>query len=374
MVIGKLPPDSLYVLLVCCRNLGDITLPRLLRTVRLTFAEKHIERLQAISVTYPRYVQEIVFIAAQTRDTHDDKWGKNVADNNHEEYAKDYRRKFLACIDSLPNLHTFTSELGPSSNTATKDNINGLVHAILPALCRLSSRITTHRCQDPLNYMRWFLSKFEPTKGPPEAMIKFIPKRGVGNICTCKDRRKNDEYILKLSGTGEVPCKGSLHLISKLIPLEENGITFHNSHFAASLSTPSLNDIRQLYDMSCFTTAVATAMSFASSNMQLLAQELIFIASSSFRHMRVNIGLNFLDETHSGGDFTDPKKPQIVPEKLVLDYINGKDPQQLYPFAAWKLSGYEYLGTVDQKAESISVKWPQNNGMAVDCGQCMRKG
>jgi hypothetical protein len=186
IIIEQLPPHSLASIRLCWRHLDGVILSRLFRTIYVTFAKRDIERLQAVSSTYPYYVQELVFTTAQSCDTHGDRWGRVFTDDNYQEYAKDYRRKFLACVDSPPNLHTFTSELGPISDTATKEHIDGLVCAIFPALCRSSSRITTLRCQDPLNYMRWFLSKIKATMGPPEEMIKLIPKICTGNVFTCR--------------------------------------------------------------------------------------------------------------------------------------------------------------------------------------------
>ncbi|KAF5667773.1 hypothetical protein FCIRC_9813 [Fusarium circinatum] len=184
-IINLLPPDSLASIRLCWPHLDGVILSHQFKTIRVTFAKKDIERLQAVSSTYPYYVQELVFTTAQSRDTYSGKWGQVFTNDKYQKYVKDIRRKFLACVDSLPNLHTFTSELSPISGIATKEHLDGLVYAILPALCRSSSQITTLRCQDPLAYMRWFLSKVRVTWGPPEQMIKVIPRICTRDICTC---------------------------------------------------------------------------------------------------------------------------------------------------------------------------------------------
>ncbi|CVK90520.1 uncharacterized protein FMAN_08866 [Fusarium mangiferae] len=83
-------------------------------------------------------------------------------------------------------------------------------------------------------------------------------------------------------------------------------------------------------------------------------------------HPRVEL----LDESYPDGEQVVVEKPRIIPESAVLSFINSKDPQHLDPFAAWKPLEYEYWGTVEQRAESTSIKWPENNGMAVTCKQC----
>ncbi|KAF5667772.1 hypothetical protein FCIRC_9812 [Fusarium circinatum] len=82
-------------------------------------------------------------------------------------------------------------------------------------------------------------------------------------------------------------------------------------------------------------------------------------------HPRVEL----LDESYPDGEQIVVEKPRIVPESAVLGFINSKDPQHPDPFAAWTPLEYEYWGTVQQRAESTSIKWPRNNGMAVKCKQ-----
>ncbi|KAH7168989.1 hypothetical protein DER46DRAFT_246304 [Fusarium sp. MPI-SDFR-AT-0072] len=217
IIINQLPPDSLASIRLCWRHLDRVILSRLFKTIRVTFAQRDMERLQAVSSNYPYYVQELVFTTAQSRDTHGHRWGQFFTDENYQEYAKDYRLKFLSCVDALPNLHTFTSELGPISGTSTKEHIDGLVYAIFPALCRSSSRITTLRCQDPRNYMRWFLSKVKATWGPPEEMINLIPRICTGDVCTC---RQSSPQLSRLSSCAAPPFVRETDWIYPKIPWE----------------------------------------------------------------------------------------------------------------------------------------------------------
>ncbi|KAF5571941.1 hypothetical protein FPHYL_84 [Fusarium phyllophilum] len=446
-IIDLLPPDSLASIRLCWPHLDGVILSRQFKTIRVTFAETDIEKLQAVSSTYPYYVQELVFTTAQSRDTHSDRWGQVFTDEKHQEYAKDYRRKFLACVDSLSNLHTFTSELGPINVTATKEHIDGLVYAIFPALCRSSSRITTLRCQDPLNYMRWFLSKVRATRGPPEEMIKVIPRICTGDICACW---QSSPQLSKLSSCTAPPSGTEIDWIYPKIPwewrtalralttldlqtdtaggswncfeqlgdrlvyflegavnLQELSVRWRRvdqigsagrplihsgwqlEHIFRgrwkSLKTIKLTFIQFTFSANSFKTfirrhastlrhimlhncrsdpEVIRIIKFAASCPDVhLHRFAVFPAHES--HPRVEL----LDESYPDGELV-VEEPRIVPESAVLSYINSKDPQRLDPFAAWKPLEYEYWGTVEQKAESTSIKWPQNNGMAVKCKLC----
>jgi hypothetical protein len=79
-------------------------------------------------------------------------------------------------------------------------------------------------------------------------------------------------------------------------------------------------------------------------------------------------------QLHRFAIFTSPENPYsidwdtpLIPEKLVLDYINSKDPQHEDPFRT--LSGHLWR-TVDHEAESISTKWPEHNGIHLTCKEC----
>ncbi|KAF5534479.1 hypothetical protein FMEXI_11285 [Fusarium mexicanum] len=329
-IINLLPPDSLASIRLCWPRLDGVVLSRQFKTIRVTFAEKDIERLQAVSSTFPYYVQELVFTTAQSRYTYSDKWGQIFTDEKYQKYVKDIRRKFLACVDSLPNLHTFTSELGPISGIATKEHTDGLVYAILPALCRSSSRITTLRCQDPLAYMRWFLSKVRVTWGPPEEMIK-VEK-------------------------------------SQTIKLTFIQFKFSAKHFKTFIQRHA-STLRHIMLHNCRSDPqVISIIKFAASCSDVrLHRFAVFPAHES--HPRFEL----LDESYPDGEQIAVEKPRIVPESAVLGFINSEDPQHPDPFAAWTALEYEYWGTVQQKAESTSIKWPQDNGMVVKCKQCIDK-
>ncbi|KAI8682670.1 hypothetical protein NCS56_00390300 [Fusarium sp. Ph1] len=60
----------------------------------------------------------------------------------------------------------------------------------------------------------------------------------------------------------------------------------------------------------------------------------------------------FLISPSYGGRF-EAQKPRIIPERLVLDFINNKDPS-LDPFNEWMSSRSCNWGTVAQKAASVS--------------------
>ncbi|KAF5705311.1 hypothetical protein FGLOB1_7977 [Fusarium globosum] len=448
IIIDLLPPDSLVSIRLCWPHLDGLILSRQFKTIRLTFAETDIERLQAISSTYPYYVQELVFTTAESLDTHSDRWGQVFTGGKYHADAKDYRRKFLACVDSLPNLHTFTSELGPISGTTIKEHIDGLVYAIFPALCRSSSRVTTLRCQDPLNYMRWFLSKVRATWGPPRGMIKAIPRICTGDICTCwqsspqlsrlssctapPSGRETEWIYPKIPWEWRTALRGLttldlqndtaggswncfeqlgdrlVYFLEGAVNLQELSVRWRRTNQIGSAGRPLIHSGWQLehifrgrwkhlktlkltfiqftFSANPFKTfirrhsktlrhimlhncrsdpEVIRIIKFAASCPGVkLHRFAVFPAHES--HPRVEL----LDESYPDGEQVVVETPRIVPESAVLSFINSKDPQHLDPFASWKPLGYEYWGTVEQRAESTSIKWPENNGMAVKCKQC----
>ncbi|RSM05920.1 hypothetical protein CEP52_006010 [Fusarium oligoseptatum] len=156
-ILNELPPSSLKAIRLCWRFLEPFILPNLFHTVKINFAEKHIKRLQGIALSphLAPLVEQLIWITAGTRDTHDDPYGHVNTWTDHEDYIKEFRQHFFLCLDAMPNLHTFASELGPPDLDPERDEIDGLVYALWPAMCRPQSRITSFRCQDPLNYMRW---------------------------------------------------------------------------------------------------------------------------------------------------------------------------------------------------------------------------
>ncbi|KAF4424256.1 hypothetical protein FACUT_10350 [Fusarium acutatum] len=406
-IINLLPPDSLASIRLCWPHLDGLILSRQFKTIRVTFAETDIERLQAVSSTYPYCAQELVFTTAQSH----------------------YRRKFLACVDSLPNLHTFTSELGPISGSATKEYIDGLV------------------CQDPVNYMRWFLSKVKATWGPPGEVIKVIPRICTKDVCTCWQSSpqlsrlssctalppgRPTGYIPRSSGSGGLPCEDSRHLICRLTPQAVAGIALNNSVIDLFTSLRELSTYKSCLSdgdalikldlpvVLLFTPVGSWSIFFRGRWKNLKTIKLTFVQftfsanlfktfirrhASTLRHIMLHncrsdpevsriikfaascpdvrlhrfavfpaheshARVELLDESYPDEEQVVVEKPRIVPESAVLSYINSKDPQHLDPFAAWKPLEYEYWGTVEQKAESTAIKWPQNNGMAVKCKQC----
>ncbi|KAF5604422.1 hypothetical protein FPANT_1471 [Fusarium pseudoanthophilum] len=447
-IIDLLPPESLASVRLCWPHLNGVIVSRLFKAIRVTFAERDIERLQAVSSTYPYYVQELVFTTAQSRNTHSDRWGQVFTGGKYQKYIKDYRRRFLTCLDALPNLHTFTSELDPISGTATEEHIDGLVYAIFPALCHSSSRITTLRCQDPMNYMRWFLSQVRATRGPPEGMIKVIPRICTGDICTCwqscpqlsrlssctapPSGRETDwiyprtpwEWRTALRGLTTLDLQndtagGSWNCFEQLgdrlvyflegaVNLQELSVRWRRTDQIGSAGRPLIHSGWQLEHIfrgrwKSLKTIKLTFIQFTFSANPF--KTFIRRHSSTLRHIMLHNcrsdpeviriikfaascpgvhlhrfavfpayeshpRVELLDESYSEGKQVVVEKPRIVPESAVLGFINSKDPQHLDPFTVWKPLEYEYWGTVEQKAESTSIKWPQNNGMAVKCKLC----
>ncbi|KAF5989458.1 hypothetical protein FBULB1_953 [Fusarium bulbicola] len=378
-IINLLPPDSLASIRLCWHHLDGAILSRQFKIIWVTFAEKDIERLQAVSSTFPYYVQELVLTTAQSRDTYSDKWGQVFTNDKYQKYVKDIRRKFLACVDSLPNLHTFTSELSPISGIATKEHIDGLVYAILPALCRSSSRITTLRCQDPLAYMRWFLSKVrtDTTGGSWDCFDQLVDRLAyfLGGAVNLQELSVRWRRVDQIGSAGRPLIHSGWQLEHifrgrwkslKTIKLTFIQFTFSAKHFKTFIQRHA-STLRHIMLHNCRSDPqVVSIIKFAASCPDVhLHRFAVFPAHES--HLRVEL----LDESYPDGEQIVVEKPRIVPESAVLGFINSKDPQHPDPFAAWTPLEDEYWGTVQQRAESTSIKWPRNNGMAVKCKQCI---
>ncbi|KAF5670514.1 f-box domain-containing protein [Fusarium heterosporum] len=71
MIIPHVPRQQLAKLRSSCRRLSEVVSPFLFRAIKITFAERHIQRLEGVSSStmIAHSVQELIFLTAQTRDT-----------------------------------------------------------------------------------------------------------------------------------------------------------------------------------------------------------------------------------------------------------------------------------------------------------------
>ncbi|KAF4959502.1 hypothetical protein FSARC_10707 [Fusarium sarcochroum] len=435
-IIHDLPLQSLATLRLCWPHLNCLILPRLFHKIHVTFAERHLARIHRVASSshIAPHVQELVWITSQTRETHDDNDGHVHTDHDHELHAREARRIFLACIDALPNLHILTSELGPICSSTQKEDINGLVYAIMPALCRPSSRITSLRLQDPLNYIRWFRTRFEAADEAPPATFKSLPekytmKRGWScmlphgifsykfkfRVLRVGEREKGPYHhfpyewttalrgLLKLdlqadTAGGAWQCyepsgKSFALFLQEAVNLREISVRWRRTGHGSLPGRPLEHSGWQLEHL--FNVQWDHLRTIKLTFVQLTFQgkpfrKFIDRHAATLRHILLyncrgglevaqiikhaarnpDIKLHRFAVFPAYENHTEEEKPRIIPEKLVLGYINSKDPLQ-NPFASWKPSGSEYWGTVDQKAESLSVKWPEGNGMPFVCRKCI---
>ncbi|KAL6918080.1 hypothetical protein FSST1_009575 [Fusarium sambucinum] len=152
IIIGRLPRKSLASLRLCWPHLDGIILPLLFRKIHITFAQRRIEKLKAVASS-PRiapHVQEVVFFIKSLPSCEED--------GNTDDYIKGYsqavRYDFFMCVDAMPNLRTFTSQPAPENHLNVKEDIDGLLNTILPALCRPSC-ITSLRFNLEELSVRW---------------------------------------------------------------------------------------------------------------------------------------------------------------------------------------------------------------------------
>ncbi|KAF5022021.1 hypothetical protein F66182_5904 [Fusarium sp. NRRL 66182] len=414
-IIDDLPLQTLAALRLCWPHLNGIILPRLFRKIHFTFAERHLERLEAVASTshIAPHVQELVWITSQTRETHNDLHGHIHTDVGFEAHVKHYRRSFLACVDALPNLHTFTSELGPESSVTRKQDINGLVYAFLPALCRPQSRITSLRCQDPLNYMRWLHRRSERH---PATMFKSLPRKHLAckwrRVCVSETKSLGHRYVYEWASA----LRGLVKLDLQTDTIGGDWCCREPSGTALEFFLESTVNLRELsVRWRCTSRGSLPGRPLGHSGWSL---ENLF--NVKWHHLRT-IKLSFVQITFLGEPFKqfiarhatslrhillhncrgdlevlrvieyaarnpevklhrfavfpayeshpEIEEPRIILERLVLNYINSKDPLQ-NPFGSWDPSGFEYWGTIAERAESLSIKWPEENGMHFRCRQC----
>ncbi|WAO86474.1 Hypothetical protein NCS54_00374900 [Fusarium falciforme] len=438
-ILKDLPPSSLKVLRLCWPFLEPFILPRLFHTIKVNFAEKHIKKLQGISLSphIAPLVQQLIWITSGTRDTHDDPHGHVNAWTGHEDYIKEFRGHFFLSIDAMPNLHTFASELGPLGLHPERDQIDGLVYALWPAMRRRKSRITSFRCQDPLNYMRWLNyeclqamggqhtelpasfpagplrgtvdSLFSEDLGLPTPISRreFLkglimtqfPMVGLDSTSTMVWRwplRKLRGLDLRIdSAGGHWKGTSSSEGMLKFFLMEANNIRELSLRFrpTGTYSRPSSHSKWVLQGVLCCrwkflqTIRISFAMlptskpfvEFMEGHTETLKHILIhgctggnkspaeiIKAAAEAEKLKLH---RFLVLPSQEGYLQDIVEPWIIPERLVLDFVNKKDPS-LDPFKEY-LPGRDCVwGTVTQKAASISEEWPKDDGMHFTCRQC----
>lgn len=428
-ILNDIPPSSLKTLRLCWPFLEPFILPRLFHTVRVNFAEKHIERLQGIALSphLAPLVRQLIWIASGTRDTHDDPHGHVNTWSGHQDYIDEFRRRFCLCVDAMPNLHTFASELGPPDLDPERDEIDGLVYALWPAMCRPQSRITSFRCQDPMNYMKWLNYEYLQVEGGQPTQLPRWADDGPLRRVVAMIRREGT-YLFPSERKGQpahstyprAPAMAWEEPLRKLLRLD-----LRSDSAGGSWTSPDTADAM----LRCFLTRAANVRELSlrfrptgtyprprrDSEWRLMMTfscrwEFLHTISITFAALPRYDFFIFFMENHAktlkhillhqcstNNDIVeiirgaaesetirlhrflvfpscegrpDAQTPRIVPERLVLDFINSKDDPVLDPFSEWVPSKWCNWGTVAQRAASIAEEWPED-GMGFTCRQCL---
>jgi hypothetical protein len=434
-ILKDLPPSSLKATRLCWRFLEPFVLPRLFHTVKVNFAEKHIKRLQGIALS-PRLaplVQQLIWITRGTRDTHDDYYGHVNTWTGNEDYIKEFRHHFFLSVDAMPNLHTFASELGPPDLDPERDEIDGLVFALWPTMCRPQSRITSFRCQDPLNYMKWLnYERLQAEGGQLTVFPASFPARPLLDVVIVFS---GDEpgvpiipgyrrYLRRLASTesplhSRPPAMPWEKPLGKLLRLDlradSAGGVWKTSYIAEAMVRYFLTDAVNIRELSLRFRPTGTYLrpttesnwmltaflacrwkflhtikitfaslscpkffiDFMGNHVKTLKHILLHQCSANENIVEIIRGAakakkfklhRFLVFPSYEGRFG-AQRPQIIPERLVLDFINNKD-SSLDPFNEWMPSKSCNWGTAAQKAASVSEEWPKDDGMHFTCRQC----
>ncbi|RSL53602.1 hypothetical protein CEP54_010336 [Fusarium duplospermum] len=441
-ILNDLPPSSLKAIRLCWRFLEPFILPDLFHTVKVNFAEKYIKRLQGIALSphLAPLVQQLIWITSGSRDTHDDPHGHINTWAGHEDYIKEFRYHFFLCLDAMSNLHTFASELGPIGIGSERDEIDGLVYALWPAMCRPQSRITSFRCQDPLNYMRWLnyeclqaiagqhtelpasfpanaLRKtvntwFRETRDVPMETYHGVVLAGLisAQLLTDVDLdpfsarvwegplKKLLELDLRIDSAGRhwkgegIPEGFLRFFLMKASGIRELSLRFrptrtHSRPFAHSewVSTAVLacrwKFLQTIKISFVMLPAFDSFIIFMEAHAETLKHILLSDCTSGrgiflitrFAANSKKIKLHRFLVSPPDKKYPSTQKPRIIPERLILDYINNRD-SALDPFEKYIPSRNGNWGTVAQKAGSVSEEWPADNGMHFTCRQCLDLG
>ncbi|RSM08826.1 hypothetical protein CDV31_007965 [Fusarium ambrosium] len=441
-ILNELPPSSLKAIRICWRFLESFILPNLFHTVKINFAEKHIKRLQGIALSphLAPLVEQLIWITAGTRDTHDDLYGHVNTWTGHEDYIKEFRQHFFLCLDAMPNLHNFASELGPIGIGSERDEIDGLIYALWPAMCRPQSRITSFRCQDPLNYMRWLNYEClqamggQHTELPPSFPAEALRKTSNMLLGLPREspRERSHRSILEgrilaysptvdldpLSATVMVwdrPLKKLLKLdlrfdtseddwkaawdsvglfkffLTEASEIRELSFRFrptrvhstptYHSEFVLAMLLDCRWKFLQTIKISYTMLPVQPLISFMKAHAETLKHILIRNCSDNKKSVEIIRGMAKVKNLqlhrflvfpfHKG--YIKAKETWMVPERLVLDFVNKKDPS-LDPFKECMLGLRCNWETVTQEAAPVSKEWPTDNGMHFTCRQCLGLG
>ncbi|XEV04221.1 hypothetical protein FSHL1_009508 [Fusarium sambucinum] len=316
IIIDRLPRKSLASLRLCWPHLYGIILPLLFHKIHITFAQRHIEILKAVASS-PRiapHVQEIVFFIVKSLPSCEE-------DRNTDDYIKGYsqavRHDFFMSVDALPNLRTFTSQPAPENHLNVKEDIDGLLNAILPALCRPSC-VTSLRFNLEELSVRW--------KGKVIASLPSLPGLQLEKVFNVKLPRLRTIKLafVRLTLGGE--------------PFQE----FIKRH-AATLRHIMLCQIDS---------NIPELIRFAARNPEVQLHRFVVFPDYDISYRRVK------------------PPPVLIREKSVLEYINSNSPEHQNPLAPLKASSRDPWGTVSQRI--LPARWPeQNNGwMRVACKEC----
>ncbi|KAJ4327544.1 hypothetical protein N0V84_002072 [Fusarium piperis] len=433
-IFNDLPHSSLKPLRLCWRFLEPFVLPSLFHTVKVNFAEKHIKRLQGIALSphLAPLVRQLIWITSGTRDTHDDLHGHVNTWTSHQNYIKEFRHQFFLCVDAMPNLHTFASELGPPDLDPKRDEIDGLVYALWPAMCRPQSRITSFRCQDPLNYMKWLNYEYlqaeagKHTELPAWLTVKplrhvFAMFRHGPDVALPQCRRyltypdfSEPPMTPQPSSMGWEDPLGKLlrldlradsaggywtpaytaeamlrYFLTQAVSIRELSLRFRPTGTYSRPRTDSkwmsiaiLTCRWEFLHTVSITFAVLPNPKFFLQFMEnhaatlkhiLLHQcssdkDVVGIIRGAAKSKTVRLHRFLVFPSYQGK--LEAQKPRIIPERQVLDFINNKHYPPSDPFDEWMPSRCCNWGTVAQKAASIYEEWP-DNGMHFICRKCL---
>ncbi|EEU46789.1 uncharacterized protein NECHADRAFT_77545 [Fusarium vanettenii 77-13-4] len=415
-ILNDLTPSSLKAIRICWRFLEPFILPRLFHTIKINFAEKQIKRLQgiALSPNLAPLVQQLIWTTSGTRDTHDDPHGHVNTWAGHEDYIKE----------------TWPQDLDPE-----RDEIDGLVYALWPAMCRSQSRITSFRCQDPLNYMRWLNYECLQAMGGLHtelpASFPASPLRATVGLLFRKELSLSNpiprrDFVIRLI-MAQLPMIGP-HPASTVAwkrPLRSLGgldlrIDSAGGHWRGPPSSEGMlkyflteaSNIRELslrfrptgtyprptshskwvlQAVLCCgweflqTIKISFAMlptsqplfKFMEGHAKTLKHILLHQCSANEDIIEIIRGAAKVKDIKLHRFLVFPScegrlevdEPRIIPERLVLDFINNKDPS-LDPFDEWMPGKSCNWGTIAQKAASVSEEWPKDDGMHFTCRQC----
>ncbi|KAM0440005.1 hypothetical protein ACHAPT_001107 [Fusarium lateritium] len=362
-ITNDLPPSTLKTIRLCWRFLDAFILPGLFHTAKVKFTEEHLKKLQGIALSrhLAPHVQELIWITEGTRDTHDDPHGHVNTWAGHEDYIKDFRHHFFLPASfpatHLRNISRFyvlhDAGVSPATIGATEE-----------------AWFCVKRKQDP-SALAW--------KEPLEKLLRLDLRVDVAG---------------PYGGVKEVTNPVFKFLLAEAVNLRELSLRSRRtgSHFIPEvISTWVLMELLRVCRWKFLRTIKITCgrfpealdlyfTKFMRSHAKTLKHILfhhccpekqvvgIIRGAASIKDLKLH---RFLIFPHREGQ-PEAKEPRIVPERLVLDFINSKDPS-LDPFKEWEPARGSSWGTVAETPASILEEWPKDDGMPFTCGQCAEK-